>query len=94
MNNFPNHSASATGTRTQVARVRAEYPNQLDYSGIDDTRRYVYLKTINMFMSLDMMDMLIKHVAQVHRFCHWDPKIVSGSTVHKNQICLEIIQSL
>ena len=27
---------SATGTRTQVARVRAEYPDQLDYSG-DDT---------------------------------------------------------
>ena len=25
---------SATGTRTRVARVRAEYPNQLDYSGI------------------------------------------------------------
>ena len=25
---------SATGTRTQVARVRAEYPNQLDYSGL------------------------------------------------------------
>ena len=24
---------SATGTRTRVARVRAEYPNQLDYSG-------------------------------------------------------------
>ena len=24
---------SATGTRTQVARVRAEYPNQLDYGG-------------------------------------------------------------
>ena len=23
---------SATGTRTRVARVRAEYPNQLDYS--------------------------------------------------------------
>ena len=27
--------ASATGTWTRVARVRAEYPNQLDYSGID-----------------------------------------------------------
>ena len=27
----PNNSA--TGTRTRVARVRAEYPNQLDYSG-------------------------------------------------------------
>jgi hypothetical protein len=24
---------SATGTRTRVAWVRAEYPNQLDYSG-------------------------------------------------------------
>ena len=24
----------ATGTRTRVARVRAEYPNQLDYSGL------------------------------------------------------------
>ena len=32
------HSAkvnSATGTRARVARVRAEYPNQLDYSGCD-----------------------------------------------------------
>ena len=27
---------SATGTRTQVARVKAEYPNQLDYSGSDE----------------------------------------------------------
>ena len=25
---------SATGTRTRVAQVRAEYPNQLDYSGV------------------------------------------------------------
>ena len=28
---FQRHSA--TGTRTRVARVRAEYPSQLDYSG-------------------------------------------------------------
>ena len=27
-------SSSATGTRTRVARVGAEYPSQLDYSGI------------------------------------------------------------
>ena len=27
-------STSATGTRARVARVRAEYPSQLDYSGI------------------------------------------------------------
>ena len=26
---------SAAGTRTRVARVKAEYPNQLDYSGYD-----------------------------------------------------------
>ena len=25
---------SATGTRTRVARVKAEYPSQLDYSGL------------------------------------------------------------
>jgi hypothetical protein len=31
----PELEYSATGTRTWVARVRAEYPNQLDYSGSD-----------------------------------------------------------
>ena len=30
----PGAAASATGTRTRVARVRAEYPNQLDYGGL------------------------------------------------------------
>ena len=30
---------SATGTRTRVARVRAEYPNQLDYTGVEITMR-------------------------------------------------------
>ena len=29
----PSIENSATGTRTRVARVRAEYPNQLDYGG-------------------------------------------------------------
>ena len=28
------YNYSAAGTRTRVARVRAEYPNQLDYSGL------------------------------------------------------------
>ena len=32
----PPSASSATGTRTRVARVRAEYPNQLDYSGFDN----------------------------------------------------------
>ena len=31
----PMRKSSATGTRTRVARVRAEYPNQLDYGGIE-----------------------------------------------------------
>ena len=30
---LPYVKPSATGTRTRVARVRAEYPNQLDYGG-------------------------------------------------------------
>ena len=34
---------SATGTRTWVARVRAEYPNQLDYSGDVEPREGVTL---------------------------------------------------
>ena len=32
------HGASATGTRARVARVRAEYPSQLDYSGVGKRR--------------------------------------------------------
>ena len=35
---------SATGTRTRVALVRAEYPNQLDYSGDDIRTLLAYLK--------------------------------------------------
>ena len=31
---------SATGSRTRVARVRAEYPNQLDYSGFHEAPLY------------------------------------------------------
>ena len=33
---------SATGTRTRVARVRAEYPNQLDYGGHGDKENVSY----------------------------------------------------
>ena len=35
---------SATGTRTRVARVRAEYPNQLDYSGLMSGAEKTYLE--------------------------------------------------
>ena len=40
---------SATGTRTRVARVRAEYPNQLDYSGIS-LKRPLACRNYNAFM--------------------------------------------
>ena len=36
MGTFRIQNFSAAGTRTRVARVRAEYPNQLDYSGVVD----------------------------------------------------------
>ena len=35
-------SYSATGTRTRVARVRAEYPNQLDYSGVVNVTQNIF----------------------------------------------------
>ena len=38
------HSNSATGTRTRVARVRAEYPNQLDYSGSGMCSTHTYCR--------------------------------------------------
>ena len=36
---------SATRTRTRVARVRAEYPNQLDYSGRGGNKKIDYIVT-------------------------------------------------
>ena len=35
---------SATGTRTRVARVRAEYPSQLDYSGLGAAVRALFVQ--------------------------------------------------
>ena len=43
----PNNSA--TGTRTRVARVRAEYPNQLDYSGVADASHRLYIRGPRIF---------------------------------------------
>ena len=36
---------SGTGTRARVARVRAEYPNQLDYTGAGGVFNGVYMKS-------------------------------------------------
>ena len=43
---------SATGTRTRVARVRAEYPNQLDYSGLADASDPLYRARSPSFLCL------------------------------------------
>ena len=37
---------SATGTRTRVARVRAEYPSQLDYGGWATSRPAHYINVL------------------------------------------------
>jgi hypothetical protein len=37
--NEKNIQNSATGTRARVARVRVEYPIQLDYSGAEHTQK-------------------------------------------------------
>ena len=44
-------SNSATGTRTRVARVRAEYPSQLDYSGSCKATQVVQITFIDNQMS-------------------------------------------
>ena len=38
---------SATGTRTRVARVRAKYPNQLDYSGFWQTEEKWFMRCLD-----------------------------------------------
>ena len=38
--------SSATGTRTRVARVRAEYPSQLDYGGWGPSRPTRYISVL------------------------------------------------
>ena len=38
--------SSATGTRTRVARVRAEYPSQLDYGGWFSSRPTHYINVL------------------------------------------------
>ena len=65
---FPPHHTtkqmhnSATGTRTRVARVRAEYPNQLDYSGDDDLGKHFVLSgQLRSFGTTDASTSLIIH---------------------------------
>ena len=41
---------SATGTRTWVARVRAEYPNQLDYGGLEKKLKKKKMECSEMFI--------------------------------------------
>ena len=47
---------SATGTRTQVARVKAEYPSQLDYSGAANRNCEMSLKRINAGIAIKRAD--------------------------------------
>ena len=65
--------SSATGTRTRVARVRAEYPNQLDYSGV-----YISILLFSTTELVLLLGLLISDVRRdpVHSTglrldCHW-----------------------
>ena len=40
---------SDTGTRTQVARVKAEYPNQLDYIGFERFKKILSTSSLPAF---------------------------------------------
>ena len=60
---------SATGTRTRVARVRAEYPNQLDYSGscIQVCRPFPLAATGSLWWSIgSRLWGVIRHVCYVN----------------------------
>ena len=58
--------SSATGTRTRVARVRAEYPNQLDYSG-----RYIDTNLVG--CGLPMFLRILAHRVKGERdHCRWE----------------------
>ena len=47
-------NGSPAGNRTRVFRVKAEYPNRLDYRGkLDDLLRTVLLKSVHCTLSLD-----------------------------------------
>ena len=60
-------SNSATGTRTRVARVRAEYPDQLDYSG-----------AVIQFPTVPIMQ--TKHVS--HTADRWSPYGTAHTHIH------------
>ena len=59
---------SARGTRTRVARVRAEYPNQLDYNGCIQARSLVLIRLVACF-----------HIKDSD--CFWSRTVLDGSVV-------------
>lgn len=78
---------SATGTRTRVARVRAEYPNQLDYSGDVLTKRN-YVECI-----IGAGVLLFRMIGdyQNRLWCLGEPKIAGSSPARINWPALWIL---
>ena len=67
---------SVAGTRTRVSRVRAEYPNQLDYNGFWSRVAYnisctLYLKCRHIFSFLLDIDLVFGIPKTPHRIMGW-----------------------
>ena len=74
------HSNSATGTRTRVARVRAEYPNQLDYSGSGICSSHTYCRFSSWNCSSCQM-----HQPRIGPMLAWQTRfVIPGNGVRKS----------
>ena len=57
---YVHNKKSATGTRTWVARVRAEHPNQLDYSGVAGILALALSLRAMLFSALERMSLELR----------------------------------
>ena len=62
------HWNSATGTRTRVARVRAEYPNQLDYGGHVHPQKKTFTWWVQLSRTMAARWLKTTHFAQLFVF--------------------------
>ena len=73
------YTYSATGTRTRVARVRAEYPNQLDYSGFECELEVLLNKVLNSFLHIINVIVYVVEAWHLH-CCLGNPRLECSTT--------------
>ena len=71
---YVHNKKSATGTRTWVARVRAEHPNQLDYSGVAGILALALSLRAMLFSALERVSLELRALGNpthcLSRYCH------------------------